>query len=51
MYSYDVTTSSEHFEVSGIYSHNCRSFLSPYKDENGKKNLLVLDIIFNLFKV
>lgn len=35
MYSYDVTTSSEHFEVSGIYSHNCRSFLSPYKDENG----------------
>ena len=35
MYSYDVTTASEHFEVSGIYSHNCRSFLSPYKDENG----------------
>lgn len=35
MYSYDVTTSSEHFEVSGIYSHNCRSFLSPYKDKNG----------------
>lgn len=28
MYSYDVTTSSEHFEVSGIYSHNCRSFLT-----------------------
>lgn len=28
-YSYDVTTESEHFEVSGIYSHNCRSFLSP----------------------
>lgn len=24
-YSYDVTTSSEHFEVSGIYSHNCRT--------------------------
>ena len=35
MYSYDITTSSGHFEVSGIYSHNCRSFLSPYKDENG----------------
>lgn len=34
-YSYDVTTDSEHFEVSGIYSHNCRSFLSPWKDENG----------------
>ena len=28
MYSYDVTTDSGHFEVSGIYSHNCRSFLT-----------------------
>lgn len=27
--SYDVTTESEHFTVSGIYSHNCRSFLTP----------------------
>ena len=27
-FSYDVTTSSEHFTVSGIYSHNCRSFLT-----------------------
>lgn len=27
-YSYDVTTESGHFEVSGIYSHNCRSFLT-----------------------
>lgn len=35
MYSYDVTTSSGHFTVSGIYSHNCRSFLSPWKDEDG----------------
>lgn len=35
MYSYDVTTSSEHFEVSGIYSHNCRSALSTWYDENG----------------
>ena len=35
-YSYDVTTDSEHFEVSGIYSHNCRSFLTPYVDKNGK---------------
>ena len=32
-YSYDVTTESEHFTVSGIYSHNCRSFLTP--DEKG----------------
>ena len=31
-YSYDVTTESEHFEVSGIYSHNCRSFLTPDKE-------------------
>lgn len=28
-FSYDVTTESEHFSVSGIYSHNCRSFLTP----------------------
>ena len=28
-YSYDVTTESEHFTVNGIYSHNCRSFLTP----------------------
>lgn len=36
-YSYDVTTESEHFTVSGLYSHNCRSFLMPYKDKNGNK--------------
>lgn len=35
-FSYDVTTESEHFEVSGLYSHNCRSFLTPYIDKNGK---------------
>lgn len=35
--SYDVTTASDHFTVSGIYSHNCRSFLTPYIDpETGK---------------
>lgn len=28
-FSYDVETESDHFEVSGIYSHNCRSFLTP----------------------
>lgn len=28
-FSYDVTTASEHFTVDGIYSHNCRSFLTP----------------------
>ena len=31
-FSYDVSTDSEHFEVNGIYSHNCRSFLTPYVD-------------------
>ena len=34
-WSYDLTTESEHFEVDGIYSHNCRSLLSPWKDQNG----------------
>lgn len=34
-YSYDVETESEHFEVSGVYSHNCRSFLSPWLDSDG----------------
>jgi anaerobic ribonucleoside-triphosphate reductase len=28
-FSYDVTTESEHFTVSGMYSHNCRSALTP----------------------
>lgn len=28
-FSYDVTTESSHFTVSGLYSHNCRSFLTP----------------------
>ena len=35
MYSYDVSTASEHFEVSGIYSHNCRAFLSPWYERGG----------------
>ena len=35
-WSYDVTTESDYFDVSGIYSHNCRSFLHPWYDENGK---------------
>lgn len=33
MPSYDVTTDSDHFEVSGIYSHNCRAWLSPYNGD------------------
>lgn len=35
MPSYDVTTESEHFEFSGIYSHNCRAFLSPWYERGG----------------
>lgn len=35
-YSYDVTTESDYFDVSGILSHNCRSFLGLYKDDDGK---------------
>lgn len=31
--SYDVTTETEHFEVNGLYSHNCRSFLTPYREK------------------
>ena len=27
-FSYDVTTETDHFMVNGIYSHNCRSFLT-----------------------
>lgn len=34
-FSYDVSTESEHFEVSGIYSHNCRAFLSPWYERGG----------------
>ena len=37
-YSYDVTTASEHFTVSGISSHNCRSFLTPDRSGNGFDN-------------
>ena len=35
-YSYDVTTESEHFTVNELYSHNCRSFLAPWKNEKGE---------------
>lgn len=35
--SYDVTTETEYFDInSDILSHNCRSFLTPYIDEDGK---------------
>lgn len=34
-YSYDVTTESDHFTVSGMYSYNCRAFLSPWYEKGG----------------
>lgn len=34
-YSYDVETESEHFEMNGMYSHNCRAFLSPWFERGG----------------
>lgn len=37
--SYDVTTESEHFEVNGLYSHNCRSFLTPYRQPKHDETL------------
>ena len=35
--SYDVSTETEYFNINGdLLSHNCRSFLTPGIDENGK---------------
>ena len=42
-YSYDVTTDSEHFEVSGVYSHNCRSFLTPDRTKENYARALNYD--------
>lgn len=33
--TYDVETESDMFEVSGICSHNCRAFLSPWFERGG----------------
>lgn len=49
--SYDVTTESDYFDVSGIVSHNCRSFLQTWvnpdtgEEENeGRMNLGVVTV-------
>lgn len=34
-YAYDLSTESAHFEVNGVYSHNCRAFLSPWYKKGG----------------
>jgi anaerobic ribonucleoside-triphosphate reductase len=39
MESYDVTTETEHFWCSGMYSHNCRSFLTPDRFTEEKGNI------------
>lgn len=49
-YSYDVTTESDYFEVSGIYSHNCRTmlgydrFLGEYR-MSGRGNISPITVI------
>lgn len=35
MYSYDVETETDMFDVSGILSHNCRASLSPWFERGG----------------
>lgn len=49
--SYDVTTETDYFDVSGIVSHNCRSFLQSWinpetgeDEEEGRFNLGVVTV-------
>ena len=49
--SYDVTTESDYFDVSGLVSHNCRSFLQKWVDpatgeevNDGRMNLGVVSV-------
>lgn len=49
--SFDVTTVSDYFDVSGVVSHNCRSFLQAWTDpetgedvEDGRMNLGVVTV-------
>ena len=49
--SYDVTTETDYFDVSGIVSHNCRSFLQGWvnpetgeDEEEGRMNLGVVTV-------
>lgn len=41
MFSYDVTTESDYFDVSHIVSHNCRAYLSEYIDPETNKAIAV----------
>lgn len=38
-YSYDFSTSSEHFNCDSIRSHNCRANLSPWYEKGGQEPL------------
>lgn len=38
--SFDVTTNTKHFEVNGLYSHNCRSFLTPFMSQKHKETII-----------
>ena len=49
--SYDLTTDSDYFDVSGIVSHNCRSFLTEYRSPEtsevvtyGRRNIGVVSL-------
>ena len=49
-YSYDVTTESDYFEVSGVYSHNCRTMIgydvhTDSYTKTGRGNLSPITII------
>ena len=51
MRSYDVTTSTDRFDVNGLRSHNCRSFLQGWvnpetgeDEEDGRMNLGVVSV-------
>ena len=37
-YAYDFETCSHHFEVDGYYTHNCRSFLTPWRSSGNISN-------------
>jgi hypothetical protein len=49
--SYDLTTDSDYFDVSGVVSHNCRSFLTEYRSPEtgevvtyGRRNIGVVSL-------
>lgn len=60
-YSYDFETESEHFDVDGVYTHNCRSFATTYTPpiltsqekvgfNEGYKDTYTVEELYNLSK-